>query len=101
MQQKLTEHSPRPGGLRHRRPATDPDEAAAADVGAGDARERHHVLPQPPALEAVRRVSGRWLCPSGPAWWRLANYNPPIQTTSSYPMIGVTGLLNLVAVVDT
>ena len=50
--------SPRPGGLRHRRPATNPDEAEAPEVGAGGAHESHHVLPQPPALDAVRRVPG-------------------------------------------
>ena len=48
----------------------------------------------------VRRVPGERACPWGPASWRLANYTTPIQTTSSYPMIGITGLLNLVAVVD-
>src|SRR5213592_1184328 len=53
--------SPRPGRLRHRRPATNPHEAAAAKVGAGDARESHHILPQPSALDAVRRVPGRGL----------------------------------------
>lgn len=31
---------------------------------------------------------------------RLANYNTPIQTSASYPIIGRIGLLNLVAVVD-
>ena len=92
--------SPRPGGRRHRRPAPNPDEAAAAEVGAGDTRERHHVLPQPPALDARTTRTWRRACPSGPASWRLANYTTPIQTTASYPMIGVTGLLNLVAVVD-
>src|SRR5438128_12631014 len=53
--------SPRPGGLCHRRPATDPDEAAAPEVGPGGARESHHVLPQPSALDAVRRLPGRGL----------------------------------------
>ena len=53
--------SPWPGGLRHRWPATNPHEAAAAEVGAGDARQSDHVLPQPPALDAVRRVPGRRL----------------------------------------
>ena len=33
-------------------------------------------------------------------WWREATYNTPIQTTASYPIIGLTGLLNLVTVVD-
>ena len=33
-------------------------------------------------------------------WWRVANYNTPIQTNVSYPIIGLTGLLNLVTVVD-
>ena len=51
--------SARPRGLRHRRPAPDPDKAAAPEVGAGDARQSHHVLPQPPALDALRRVPGR------------------------------------------
>lgn len=31
---------------------------------------------------------------------RVANYNTPIQTTTAYPIIGLTGLLNLVTVVD-
>lgn len=31
---------------------------------------------------------------------RLAGYNAPIQTADSYPIIGLTGLVNLVAVVD-
>ena len=56
--------TPRPGGRRRRRPATHPHQAAAAEVGAGDARERHHVRPHPSALDAVRRVPGdvfaRW-----------------------------------------
>jgi hypothetical protein len=51
----------RPSGRRHRRPAPNPHEAAAADVGAGDTRQSHHLLPQPPALDAVRRVPGRGL----------------------------------------
>ena len=61
--------SPRPGGLCHRRPATNPHEAAAAEVGPGDARKSHHVLPQPPALDA--RTTRTWprACPSGPASW--------------------------------
>ena len=31
---------------------------------------------------------------------RVATYNTPIQTTSSYPIIGLTGLLKLVTVVE-
>src|SRR5262245_66376731 len=31
---------------------------------------------------------------------KRATYNTPIQTIASYPIIGLTGLLNLVAVVD-
>ena len=31
---------------------------------------------------------------------REATYNTPIQTTVSYPIIGLTGLLNLVTVMD-
>src|SRR5262247_376276 len=45
------------------------------------------------------------------AWWwggtvrrpmspKRATYNTPIQTTASYPIIGLTGLLNLVTVMD-
>jgi hypothetical protein len=34
------------------------NEAAAAAVSAGDPGESHHLLPQPPALDAVRRVLG-------------------------------------------
>src|SRR5919204_1950316 len=45
------------------------------------------------------------------AWWwggivprrmclREATYNAPMQTTTAYPIIGLTGLLNLVTVVD-
>jgi hypothetical protein len=64
VQQKLTEILRGRVGYGHRRPAPNPHEAAAAEVGAGDARERHHVLPQPPALDAVRRIPGR-----GPAGW--------------------------------
>jgi len=45
-------------GLRQRRTAPDPHEAAAAAVGAGDARKSDHVLPQPPALDAVRCIPG-------------------------------------------
>ena len=56
--------SARSGGRRQRRPATAPPPAAAPAVGPGDARPRHHVLPQPPALEVVRRRPGcgraRW-----------------------------------------
>src|SRR4029450_10501396 len=33
-------------------------------------------------------------------WPKEATYNTPIQTTVSYPIIGLTGLLNLVAVMD-
>jgi transposase len=33
-------------------------------------------------------------------WSKEAIYDTPIQTTVSYPIIGLTGLLNLVAVVD-
>jgi hypothetical protein len=33
-------------------------------------------------------------------WWKSASYNTPIQTTASYPIIGLTALLNLVDVVD-
>jgi hypothetical protein len=32
--------------------------------------------------------------------WRVATYNTPIQTTAVYPIIGLTGLLNLVTVMD-
>jgi hypothetical protein len=32
-------------------------------------------------------------------WWKEATYNTPIQTTGSYPIIGLSGLLNLGAVV--
>ena len=38
-------------------------------VGAADARESHHVLPQPSALDAVRRSTWRRACPWGPASW--------------------------------
>src|SRR5215510_7630099 len=31
---------------------------------------------------------------------KVATYNTPIQTTASYPIIGLTGLLNLVTVMD-
>jgi hypothetical protein len=33
-------------------------------------------------------------------WQKEATYNTPIQTTVSYPIIGLPGLLNLVTVVD-
>jgi hypothetical protein len=32
--------------------------------------------------------------------WRIATYTTPIQTTAVYPIIGLTGLLHLVTVVD-
>ena len=36
-----------------------------------------------------------------PMWRRGAVYNTPVQTNASaYPIIGMTGLLNLVAVVE-
>ena len=54
-------NSDRSGRICHRRTATAPHEAPAAEVRAGDARESHHVLPQPPALDAVRRIPGRGL----------------------------------------
>jgi hypothetical protein len=38
--------------------------------------------------------------PQGGGCPRVATYNTPIQTNSSYPMIGLSGLLNLVAVVE-
>src|SRR5712691_12296517 len=31
---------------------------------------------------------------------RVATYNTPMQTTSSYPIIGLTGLLKLVTIVE-
>jgi hypothetical protein len=37
-------------------------------------------------------------CPAG-GWWQGATYNTPIQTITAYPIIGLTGLLNLVTVV--
>src|SRR5262249_62138958 len=43
---------------------------------------------------------GSSVCRLALAWWRLAGYNAPIQTADAYPIIGLTGLLNLVAVVD-
>lgn len=38
-------------------------------------------------------------CRAG-GWWRIATYNTPIQTTVSYPLLGLSGLLQLVTVVD-
>jgi hypothetical protein len=49
----------RPGGLRQRRSATHPHEAATAEGGPGDAGQRHHVRPPSPALDARRRLLGR------------------------------------------
>jgi hypothetical protein len=70
-------------------------------VGAsGDASPRTPVL-------HYSRISAHSLCSSGGsvrARQRSVprpNYNAPVQTNSSlYPMIGITGLLHLVAVVD-
>jgi hypothetical protein len=51
------------------------------------------------ARQRLMRPAGRPLRP-GVGWWRTANYNTPIQTNASYPMIGLTGLLNLVTLVE-
>ena len=51
--------APRPGGLRQRRPAPQPHPATTAEIAPGEARHRHHLLSQPPALDAVRRIPGR------------------------------------------
>jgi hypothetical protein len=71
-----------------------------------------------------RRVGGPWTLSSAPragaglrwmssprrcrpvrscraaGWGRVATYNTPIQTNSSYPIIGLSGLLHLIAVVE-
>ena len=57
VQAKLTEIR-EAGWLRHRRTATDPDEAEAPAVSAGGPHESHHVLPDPPALDEVRCEPG-------------------------------------------
>jgi hypothetical protein len=44
--------------------------------------------------------SGRGQRPPQAGGLREATYNTPIQTTAVYPIIGLTGLLNLVTVVD-
>jgi hypothetical protein len=45
----------------------------------------------------VRSAPARAIASAGKS--RVATYNTPIQTNSSYPIIGLSGLLNLVAVV--
>ena len=92
--------SPRPGGRRHRRPATPPHQAAAADSRCGRRSRTSSRASRTTGAGGTTTRTWRRACPSGPASWTLANYTTPIQTTASYPMIGVTGLLNLVAVVD-
>jgi hypothetical protein len=39
-------------------------------------------------------------CGHGGGWWKVATYNTPSQTPTVYPIMGLTGLLNLVTVVD-
>jgi hypothetical protein len=60
------------------------------NCGAGASRRR--------LLDGASSRRRNWGVTGG--WWREATYNTPIQTTAIYPMIGLTGLLNLVTVVD-
>ena len=54
------------------------------------------------AIRSVRptRMGASCGATAAAGWWRVATYNTPIQTNSSYPIIGLSGLLNLVVVVE-
>src|SRR5882724_7568754 len=55
---------------------------------------------QPHLLLRNNSITGASVCPSVVGSLRSANYNTPIQTASSYPIIGRIELLNPVAVAD-